>query len=86
MNKTVQDLKMEVAIIKKKSQMEATLEMKNLKNRRAETTGTRTTNGIQEMGERILGIEGIIDIDKSIKELPSVHNFLNKNIGESSLT
>ena len=61
MNKTIQDLKMEIEAIKK-TQVEATLEMENL-GKRTGTTDASITNRIQEMEERISGIE---DIDTSV--------------------
>lgn len=47
LNKTIQDIKMEVEILKK-SQIEATLEMKNL-SKRSEATDACITNRIQEV-------------------------------------
>ena len=58
MNKTTQDLKMEIEAIKK-TQVEATLEMENL-GKRTGTTDASITNRIQEMEERISGVEDSI--------------------------
>jgi predicted nucleic acid-binding Zn-ribbon protein len=55
MNKIVQDLKIEVEAIKK-TQSEGILEMENLG-----TTELSITNRIQEMEERISGIEDAIE-------------------------
>jgi precorrin isomerase len=54
-NKIVQDLNMEIEAIKK-TLMEATMEMDN-PGKRTRTTGAGITNRIQEMEERISGIE-----------------------------
>jgi hypothetical protein len=53
LNKTVQDLKVEVEITKK-SQMEATLEIENL-GKRSGITDVSITNRIQEIEKRISG-------------------------------
>jgi prefoldin subunit 5 len=50
LNKTIQDLKMEIETIKK-SQREATLEIENLR-RRSEAIDTSIINRIQEMEEK----------------------------------
>jgi len=55
MNKTVQDLKMEIEAINK-IQMKTTLEMENL-GKRTGTTYASTPNRIREREERISGIE-----------------------------
>jgi hypothetical protein len=55
MNEIVQDLKMKIEAIKK-TQTEGILEMENL-GKGTGTTDTSITNRIQEMGERIPGIE-----------------------------
>jgi prefoldin subunit 5 len=53
MNKTIQDLKMEVETIKK-SQRETTLEIQNL-GKRSEVIDASVTNRIQEIEETISG-------------------------------
>jgi archaellum component FlaC len=63
----------------KKSQMEATLEMENL----GKVSGAKDasiTNGIQDMQERIPGIEHTIeDIDTSVKENTKCKKFLTQD-------
>ena len=67
LNKAVQDLKMEVETIKK-TEMEATLEMGNL-GKRSGTKDVSIKNVIQEIKERIAGIEDTLeDSDTMIKE------------------
>jgi predicted nucleic acid-binding Zn-ribbon protein len=62
LNKVVQDLKIKVETIRK-SQMEATLEMENL-GKKSGAIDESITNRIQEIEERITGIEDTIeDID-----------------------
>jgi predicted nucleic acid-binding Zn-ribbon protein len=63
----VEDRKMEIETIKK-SQVEASLEMKNLR-RRSRATDASITNRIQEIEERISGIDDTIeDINTLVKE------------------
>jgi hypothetical protein len=52
LNKTLQDLKMEVETIKKKSQREITLEREIL-GKRSEVIDVNITNRMQEIEERI---------------------------------
>ena len=59
----------------KKTQMQVTLEMKNL-GKRTGTTDINITNRIQEMEERIQGIE----IDTPVKENAKSKKFLTQNI------
>jgi uncharacterized coiled-coil protein SlyX len=67
LNKTIQDLKMEVETIKK-SQRETTLEMENI-GKKSGAIDASITNRIQEMEERISSAEDIIEnIDTTIKE------------------
>jgi hypothetical protein len=67
LNKVVQDLKVELETIRE-TQMEATLEMENLGNRSG-ITDESITNRIQEIEERISGVEATLeDIDTSVKE------------------
>jgi hypothetical protein len=56
MNKTFQELKMEIET-KKKTQTVGILEMENLGNQ-TRTTDTSITNKIREMEERISDVEG----------------------------
>ena len=67
LNKVVQDLKVELETIRE-TQMEATLEMENLGNRSG-ITDESITNRIQEIEERISGVEDTIEnIDITVKE------------------
>jgi predicted nucleic acid-binding Zn-ribbon protein len=67
LNKTIQDLKMEIETIKK-SQRETTLEIENL-GKRPGVIDASITNRIQEIKERILGAEDTIkNIDTTVKE------------------
>ena len=67
MNKTIQDLKMEIETIKK-SQRETTLEIENL-GKRSGVIDASITNRIQEIEERISGAEDTIEnIDTTVKE------------------
>ena len=59
LNKTIQDLKMEVEIIKK-SQKETTLEIETL-GKKSGTINASITNRIQEIEERISGTEDTIE-------------------------
>jgi hypothetical protein len=76
-NKVVQDLKTEVEIIKK-SQMETTLEIENLV-KRSRPTDASNTNRIQEIEERISGIQDTREeIDTTVKE-NTKHKKLTQN-------
>jgi hypothetical protein len=67
LNKTIQHLKMEIEIIKK-TQMEATLEMENI-GKSSETTDASINNRIQEIEERISGVEDTLeDTDIMVQE------------------
>ena len=67
MNKTFQDLKMEIETIKK-LQSETTLKLENL-GKRSGVIDVSTTNRIQEIEERISGAEDTIEnIDITVKE------------------
>jgi predicted nucleic acid-binding Zn-ribbon protein len=59
LNKTIQDLKMQVETIKK-SQRETTLEIENL-GKKSGATDACITNRIQEIEERISGAEDTIE-------------------------
>ena len=82
MNKSVQELKVEVESIKK-IQMEATLEMKNL-GKRSGIVDPSITNRIQEIEDRISGIRKntLEDIDTSVVENSKYKNHLTENIQE----
>jgi len=67
LNKTIQDLKLEIETIKK-SQRETTLEIEKL-GKRSGVIDASITNKIKEIKERISGAEDIIEIiDKTGKE------------------
>jgi hypothetical protein len=79
LNKTIQDLKMEVETIKK-SQRETTLETENL-GKKSGAIDASITNGIQELEERILGAEHSIEnIDTTIKENAKCKKILTQTI------
>jgi chromosome segregation ATPase len=81
LNKTNQDLKMEVETIRK-SQRETTLETENL-GKKAESIDTRITNKVQEIEERISGAEHTIEnSDTTIKENAKCKKILTQNIQE----
>jgi uncharacterized coiled-coil protein SlyX len=62
--------------------MEATLEMENLEKRKG-TADTNITNRIQEMEERISGIEDAIEgIDTLVKENTKHKKLLTQNMQE----
>ena len=67
MNKTIQDLKLEIETIKK-SQIETTLELENL-GKRSGVIHASITNRLQEIEERISGVEDTIEnTDTKVKE------------------
>ena len=67
MNKTIQDLKMEIETVKK-SQRETALELENL-GKRSGVIDASITKRIQEIEERISGTEDTIAIiDTIVKE------------------
>jgi tetrahydromethanopterin S-methyltransferase subunit B len=75
LNKMVQDLKLDIEPIKK-LYMEATLEMENL-GKRSGATDASIISRIQEIEERISGVEGTIeDIDSIVKENTKCKKFL----------
>jgi hypothetical protein len=81
MNKTIQDLKMEIETIKK-SQRETTLELENL-GKRTGVIDASITNRIQEIEERILGAEySIENTDTTVKENAKCKKLLTRNIQE----
>jgi predicted nucleic acid-binding Zn-ribbon protein len=79
LNKTTQDLKMEVETIKK-SQRETTLKIENL-GKKSGAIHASITNRIQEIEERISGAEDSIEnMDTTIKENAKCKNILTQNI------
>ena len=81
MNKTIQDLKMELETIKK-SQRETTLELENI-GKKLGAIDASITNQIQEIEERISGAEDTIEnIDTTVKENAKSKKFLTQNIQE----
>ena len=81
MNKTIQDLKMEIETINK-LQRETTLELENL-GKRSGVIDASITNRIQEIEERISGAEDTIEnIDTTVKENAKCKKFLIQNIQE----
>jgi predicted nucleic acid-binding Zn-ribbon protein len=67
MNKTIQDLKIEIETIKK-SQRETTLKLENL-GKRSGAIDTSITNRIQEIEEKISGAEDTLEnIEITVKE------------------
>ena len=81
LNKTTQDLKMEVETIKK-SQRETTLEIENL-GKKSGAIDASITNRIQEIEERISGAEDTIEnIDTTVKENAKCKKLLTQNIQE----
>ena len=81
MNKTIQDLKMEIETIKK-SLRETNLELENLA-KRSGVKDTSITHRIQEIEERISGAEDTIEnIDTAVKEKAKGKKLLTQNIQE----
>jgi predicted nucleic acid-binding Zn-ribbon protein len=79
MNKTIQDLKLEIETIKK-SQRETALELENL-GKRSGVIDASITNRIQEIEERIAGAEDTIEnIDTAVKENAKGKKLLTQNI------
>jgi hypothetical protein len=82
MNKTTLDLKTEVDTIKKKTQSEATLEIETL-GKKSGTIDVSIINRIQEIEERISGVEDSIEnMTKTIKENGKCKKILTQNIQE----
>jgi hypothetical protein len=82
LNKTIQDLKMEVETIKK-SQRETTLEIENLGKKLGDIDASSITNRIQEIEERISGAKDSIEnMDTTIKENAKCREILTQNIQE----
>jgi chromosome segregation ATPase len=81
LNKTIQDLKTEIKSIKK-SQRETTLEIGNLR-KRSGVIDSSITNRIEEMEERISGVEDTTEnIDATVKEIVKCKTFQTENIQE----
>ena len=81
LNKTIQDLKMEVETIKK-TQRETTLEIETL-GKKSGTIDVSISNRIKEMEERISGAEDSIEnIGTTIKENATCKNILTQGIRE----
>jgi uncharacterized coiled-coil protein SlyX len=79
MNKTIQDLKMEIETIRK-SLRETTLELENL-GERSGVIDASITNRIQEIEERISGTEDTIEnTDTTVKENSKCKKLLTQNI------
>ena len=80
MNKTVQGLKVEIEPIKK-AHAEGNMEMNNLETQ-AEAPEASLTNRIQEMEEKISGMEDAVEeMDALVKE-----NVRTKNLGHCEKT
>ena len=80
LNKTIQDLKMEIETKKKKAQMETNLKMQNLVNRSGVIDASYTSR-IQEIEERISGVKYTIkNIDTTVKENAKYKKLLTQNI------
>jgi chromosome segregation ATPase len=81
LNKSTQDIKMEIETIKK-TQRETTLEIETL-GKKSENIDASISNRIQEMEERISGTENSIrNMDKAIKENAKFKKILTQNIQE----
>jgi TolA-binding protein len=81
MNKTFQDLKMEIEALKK-TQTERIQEMENL-GKRIATTDISNFNRIKQMEDKISGVEDTIEeIDTLVKENDKSKRFLTQNIQE----
>ncbi|ERE70281.1 LINE-1 type transposase domain-containing protein 1 [Cricetulus griseus] len=81
LSETVQDLNTEIETIKK-AQSDGMLEIKKL-GKRSGTIDVSITNRIQEMEERISGVEDILaEIDSSTKENLKSNKSLTQNIQE----
>ena len=83
--KAVKDLKVEVQTIMK-TQIEATLEMKNL-GKRSRIRDVSISNRIQEIEERNSGVKDTIEeIDTTVNENSKHENILTQNIQETQDT
>jgi hypothetical protein len=81
LNKTIHNLKIKIDTIKK-SQREITLQIENL-GKRSGVIGVSITNRIQEIEERISGVEDSMEnIDTKVKENEKCKKLLTQNIQE----
>jgi hypothetical protein len=88
LNKTNQDLKMEVKMMEKQKQKQTNKQTKTEITLEIETQGKKSgiidvsiSNRIQEMEERISGAEYIIEnVDTIVKENSKCKNILTQNI------
>ena len=78
LKKAVQDIKVEVETIKK-TQRKVIMKMENLGNR-SEITGVHITNRIQEIQERISGIE--YTLEELTQQSSKIQNIKIQNIQE----
>ena len=86
LNKTIQDLKMEIETKKKKAQMETNLKMQNLVNRSGVIDASYTSR-IQEIEERISGVKYTIkNIDTTVKENAKYKKLITPNIQDIQYT
>ena len=82
LNKTIQDLKIEVKTIKK-TQKETTLEIETL-GKKPGTTDASISNRIQKIEKRFSGAEDTIEnIDTTFKENAKFKNLQTPNIQET---
>jgi predicted nucleic acid-binding Zn-ribbon protein len=82
LNKTIQDLKIEIDTIKE-TESETTLEIETL-GKKSGTIGASISNRIQEMEERISGAEDSIEnISTTVKENTKCKTILTQNIHKS---
>jgi uncharacterized protein YjgD (DUF1641 family) len=78
LNKTIQDLKMQIETVKKKSQRKATLEVEN-QVKRSGVIDAIITNSIQGIEERISGVKDTIEnINTTVKENKKCKMLLTK--------
>jgi uncharacterized coiled-coil protein SlyX len=81
LNKAVQDLKIEVETIKR-TQMKANLKMGNL-GKQSGIKDVSITNRIQEVEERISGVEDTIEeVDTTVKVNPKHKELITQSIQE----
>jgi chromosome segregation ATPase len=82
LNKTIQDLEVEIETVKK-SKRETTLDIENL-GKRSRVIDASITNRVQEIEERISVTEDYIEnIDTTVKESVKCKKLLSQNIQES---
>jgi hypothetical protein len=86
LNKTIQDLKMEIETKKKKrkSQRKTNLEIKKNLGKRSGVRDASITNRIQKIEERISGAEDTIEnIDTTVKQNAKCQKLLTQNTQKS---